>query len=208
MKKNVLYTSADKGLAYWRDTEPLFRDYADRCGASVVVLPKTRRSNLTWCIFDAFEHSLSDISEEASFAWIDADVVIHPEAPDVFSLADKLFVAPPDPPARVHPRWRRVHYSRGVQNVRPYPITSVVRWSKRHAERLLPYIRAGKFNKAWGDQEVLALACFDLELAFAYIPQHWHAMTKHVTKATRFYHAAGGEKGKKINHFLELLKKT
>lgn len=195
MTPRTLYTSADRGLKYWHITRPYLEHYADKVGAELVVLPKTTRANLTWVLFDAMRDSLT---REGVFGWMDADIVMRRDAPDMFDLPDKFFVAAPDPPWRVHPRWRRAHSKHGVQNVRPYPITGMAKWSHRHVERLLDYVDSKTFWRNWGDQEVLALACFDLELHFAYFPQWWHAMTGHITKNTAFFHAAGGIKVSKI----------
>jgi hypothetical protein len=190
-----LYTSADNGLRYWKLTRPFLTGYAEKVGAELIVLPKTTRANRTWCLFDAMQDSMQ---REGEFVWIDSDIVIRKNAPDIFSLADRLFVCAPDPPNRVHRKWLRAHVTQKVPNCRPYPVTAVVKWSHRHAEPLLGWLGTRPLWHRWGDQEVLALASYELELPFFFMPQHWHAMSAHIGSHTSFYHAAGGSKIRKL----------
>lgn len=204
--KKILYTSADSGIPYWNITEPILRRYAERIGAELVVMPKSTRPNPQWVIFDCFNHSLSQ-KEPVVCVWIDCDIVFDAEsAPDIFSLPEKFFVTAPDPIARVHPSWHRGHRGKGVPNMRPYPITALMKWSPRHVEKIPSFIDQNSYPKKWGDQELLAHALFETETAMAYIPQGWHAMTKHITKNTQFFHAAGRKKTPKLKRFLRIVK--
>lgn len=206
--KRILYTSADAGLPWWPRTRPYLEAYAARVNAELVILPKTERPGRTWVLFDAMADCLRrrrNSSAPEQYAWMDADIIIAPDAPDIFNLPDKLFVAPPDPPARVHPRWRAEHFTHGVWNCRPYPITALVKWNAQHALNILSWMEKRPSPAHWGDQEVLALACYELELAFAYMPQSWHAMSRHLTPQTKFLHAAGKGKAAKLDACLRHL---
>ena len=61
----------------------------------------------------------------------------------------------------------------------PYPTTGVVSWKpNQNIERLVGWfhdgIDAGSFDTSWGDQELLALAVWELDLPFHYFPTELH----------------------------------
>lgn len=200
MSRRTIYTSADKKLSYWLRTKPYLEAYAKRVGARLIVLPKSERKNPQWALFDAFALSLE---REGDYVWMDSDIIMGEDAPDLFSLEGKFFVTAPDPPQRVHPRWRRVYKKHGVPNCRPYPVTAIVKWQRRHVGAVLEWVEKNPLPRGWGDQEVLALACYHTETCYAYFPQSWHSMTRWVTKSTKFFHAAGGRKRRKITGFIK-----
>jgi len=200
--KKVLYTSGDD-LPYWDLVVDRFKAYAARCGAELVVLPKRQGDNPQWVLFDCMAHSLTYGSEDVSALWVDADIVITSYARDLFGYG-RLMVCEPGTPQRVHPKWARAvrNPKWKVPNMRPYPITGVVAWRPRHVRQLVPWFLSGastrrfpgkgqRTNNWWGDQEVLALGLFELELPFFFFPTVVHSMGARIDRC-EFGHAAGG----------------
>lgn len=197
--KRILYTSG-ADLPYWDIVVERFEIYAARCGAELVNLPKRAGDNPQWVLFDAMAHSLAQ-GEEVASLWVDADIIIKLSARDLF-VYDRFMVCEPGTPQRVHPKWARASRNPkwGVPNMRPYPITAVVGWRRRHVEKLCPWFEAGasesrfpgrgKTNNWWGDQEVLALGVYELELPFFFFPTPVHSMGARIR--CEFAHAAGG----------------
>lgn len=209
-KKRYLITSADHGMRYWlSDTKRILEKYAERCNAELLVLPKTKRRNSTWVLFDAWEKSI-ELGDDNDYVWIDADIFITEDAPDVFELDDRFFVCQPDPVHHVNPKWNKGHQRHGVPNQRPYPVTAIVKWNTRHIKSMFEWskIKAPKFPARFGDQELVAAAIYDCEVNSNYFPPTWHKMTRWMRKDTKFFHFAGGRKPAKILKIKEFCKKN
>ena len=207
-RKRILITSADDHISYWKEhTESMVRAYAKRCGAELIVIPKTKRANNTWVLFDAWEKSLE--LGDNNYAWIDMDIVIADDAPNIFELEDKLFFCQPDPMERVNPKWRKNHLNHGVPNCRPYPVTAMVKWSNRHIVKLLEWSNKNQntFPRRFGDQEIVAAAVYHTESSMFYFPAFWHKMSRHLKNDTVFGHAAGNRKPHKIKGIIAHLAK-
>jgi hypothetical protein len=208
-RKRILITSADEHISYWKEhTEAMVRAYAEKCEAELIIIPKTKRPNNTWVLFDAWEKSLE--LGNHNYAWIDMDIVIADDAPNIFELDDKLFFCQPDPIERVNPKWRKNHMNHAVPNCRPYPVTAMVKWSTRHIEKLLEWSNQNQhtFPRRFGDQEIVAAAIYHTESSMFYFPAFWHKMSKHLKKDTVFGHAAGNRKPVKINTILTHMNKN
>ena len=201
MGMRVLYTSADRGTPSWEHTRHSVESYLDRVGGALVNLPKPVAYQPQWVLFDAFRDSLSNYGDDAVFVWMDSDILVAPDAPDLFDLPDKFFVCPPGVPKRVHPNLRRIASRFNLPNVRPYLVTGIVRWSSRHVARLVTWFDENhhRFPKRIGDQELLVVAAYELEMHTAYLPDSWHRMTRRAKADTKFFHAAGSNKKSKIN---------
>lgn len=198
--KRIIYTSYEPNWEYWKITGPTLEAYAEKVGAELINLPKVS-PNPQWVLFHAFQESLK---VEAEVAWMDADLLTRSDAPDIFRLPERFYTCPPVPASRIHPKWRKGHGRFNVPNPRPYPITAIVRWADRHAEPLAAWYFENfkNYPKKWGDQELLAHALFELEVAMFYFPHNWHRMTGQVTqgncKKISFFHPAGPKKMKKL----------
>lgn len=205
-RKRILITSADKGMPYWlNETKLVLEKYAKKCNAELLVLPKTKRRNNTWVIFDAWEKSI-ELGEDNDYVWIDADILITSDAPDVFSLDQRFFVCQPDPFHHVNPKWNKHHKRHGVPNAKPYPVTAIVKWNTRHIMSMLEWVNenAPQYPARYGDQELVAAAIYHCEVNSNYLPANWHKMSRWMKKDTKFFHYAGGNKGnksKKIKSF-------
>ena len=182
--------------------------YAEKVGAEVVNLPQVS-PNPQWVLFHAFRESLK-YPPHSRFVWIDADILITDDAPDVFDFPDKFHVCPPFPADAIHPRWKD-GFKRFMTNPRPYPVNGLLAWSERHAVQLSNWYFSNRerFPKGWGDQELLAVACYELELYFSYFPQTLHrmyyAVSEQMRKQIPFLHAAGNNKISKLNEMLKWL---
>lgn len=204
----VIYTSAEEDWKHWQLVKPTFEAYAERCGAELVNLPKSKWRNPQWVLWDALETSTQDAGDDLA-VWIDSDIVISDDAPDLFIsryTQGRFMVCEPSYPARVHPMWRDLWRKTTVPNPRPYPITGIASWSQRYVEPLVKWMEENehKYLKKMGDQELLAVALFDTNTPFWFYPPDWHRMKNYITATTPFMHAAGGRKLKVIRKFLEL----
>lgn len=87
MTKKAILTivSGDKYNEIWRRTEPYFNAYADKCGADLLVL-KDLPENLPsphWAKFSIHELLKKQYDR---VAFIDADILIRPDAPSLFDI--------------------------------------------------------------------------------------------------------------------------
>lgn len=199
--KRYLITSADDGMGYWlTDTKKVLEKYAEKCGAELIVLPKTKRRNNTWVIFDAWEKSI-ELGDDHDYVWMDADIFIAEDAPDVFELDDRFFVCQPDPVKRINPKWRKNHKKYNVPNARPYPVTAMVKWSNRHIKNMFKWVNENQkdYPARFGDQEVIASGIYHTETPVFFFPNSWHRMSRWMQKDTKFFHFAGSKKGVKAN---------
>jgi len=199
MSARVLYTSAGPELRYWKISKPYIEHYANKVGAKLVVIPKTRRVQRMRVLFDAMEKSLLCESDTVC-AWVDADIIVRRTAPDIFGTPDKLLFCSPEPAKRVHPRWIREYKSFGVLHPRPYVITAIVRWSTRYARRIVSWLEVneGSLPDSMDDQSICTLACWQMDIAVAYFPSTWHKMHWRVKRGTQFLHAASRNKVKNL----------
>lgn len=213
--KLVVYTSFDEGAdnvtKVWTECEHSVRAWCDRMGATLVNLPK-RHFQPQWVIFDAFRRSIEDGVDRA--AWIDCDILVQEDAPDIFAdLPDRHYYCQPDPVNRIHPTMRRNWRKFGAINPRPYVISGLVSWSPRHVESLVSWFDAElerenmRFGKKHGDQELLTVALQETETHHCYYPPHYHKMSKWVKNNTPFMHAAGSAKPRKIRRFKSIIKR-
>lgn len=187
MSRKILFTSGPD-LPYWELVKPKFEKYAERIGAELRVLLK-RAKNPQWVIFDA----MGLTPEGCLGAWIDADIIISDNAPDVFQYGHRLMVCEPRVPQRVHPKWRNNFKKWGVPNMRPYPITAVVAWGYAQGSQFYQWFDDERFPQRWGDQEILALAIWELNASMHFYPSEMHAMLPFNTTTvgnTSFAHAA------------------
>jgi hypothetical protein len=206
MNDNVLFTSGPD-LPYWKDAEPRIVAYAERMGARLEVMSKRPSGNPQWAIFDA----MSATPEGSTGAWVDADIIIAKDAPSIFQYGSKLMVCEPSVPRRVHPKWRRghSHCDIAVPNMRPYPVTGVAAWGSEVGKRIAEWVRdfetSNRCRPGWGDQEVLALAIWELDIGMHYFPSNLHRMLGMDVRGLRhvsFAHAAGSNrKGGRMKNF-------
>ena len=86
MKEKVIVTSVigEKYEAIWKLTGPTVEAYADRIGADLIVIKENPHgSTAHWVKFSLYE-ILHKMYRRAS--WIDADIIIRKDAPDIFDL--------------------------------------------------------------------------------------------------------------------------
>ena len=85
-------------------------------------------------------------------------------------------------------------------NCRPYVVSAVVKWSPRHAEKLVAWFdrERHRFPRRMGDQELLVVALYEEEMHHALFAARMHNITSQVTEKTQFLHAAGGKKMSKL----------
>ncbi len=213
--RKVLYTSTDARTPWWDTiTGGYLQRYCEKYGIELVNITEgmdisAKRLQPQWVIFDAMRMSL-DLPDGTLCGWVDSDMVIHDDAPDIFSLLDRLIFCPPDPRNKVHARMRRMARQFDMPNFRPYLISGVVRWSKRHVVGLLRWFEENKEKCAryYGDQELLCAAAYYTETYFTYFPYTWH---RNITAVDNphigFLHAGGGRKGKKLKILEDLVVK-
>lgn len=195
MSKNAILYSAGDNLPYWPVTQPSREAYAARLGIPFVVIPQRTKGNRQWVIFDAMAATPLD-----SFgAWVDADILISATATNIFRYGKSLMIAEPPQPHRVNPTWQAVHGKYGVPNCRPYVITGLVVWSGEVGRKIAAWVAekelAGKLPSGWGDQEVMVLAIWELDLPTHYFPTPMHRAMKDPTHlgSTEFVHFGGGQ---------------
>ena len=223
--KLVVYTSFVEGgegrTKVWAECEQSVRAWCHRMGATLVNLPQKdsqHHSVRTWVIFDAFRRSIEDGVDRA--AWIDCDILVQEDAPDIFAdLPDRHYYCQPDPVPKLDGQWRKNWYKFGAINPRPYMITSLVSWSPRHVEPLVSWFDTElekKDDQNWRfkcgkrvahDQDLVTIALGETETAFSYYPPHYHKMNKFANKNTPFMHAAGRRKPRKIRYLKSMIKK-
>ena len=109
----------------WSECEDSVRAWCERMGAELYNLPK-RPFQPQWVIFDGFEHSLETGRQSA---WIDCDIFVARDAPNIFELPDRFYFCQPDPTRRIHPRMRRQWRNYGAVNPRPYLVSALAMWS-------------------------------------------------------------------------------
>ena len=188
MSKRVLYTSGED-FPFWDLTSPRLKEYAERHDAELIHLPKRTGDTPWWVLFDAFKASL-EIEGEFDAAWIDADIIVGRHARSIWQYG-RFMVCEPHTPQRVHPKWARAvsNGKWGVPNKRPYPVTAVVSWSSNQRmliSELSEWFESGVEKKRfpgsgskrrwWGDQEVLALAIWELNIPTHFFPSKLHSM--------------------------------
>ena len=199
--ERVIYTSFDDNTPHWKNVEESVRDWAKRCDAELVNLPKPVGYQPQWVIFDAFKDS---VERNVQAAWIDCDILVQRSAPNIFdAIPDHFYFCQPDPARRIHPRMKRNWRRYGLTNPRPYLVSALAMWSPRHVHGMIEW-----FDKEWrrfhrkdGDQELLTVAVFETETHCAFFPDQWHKMSKWIGKKTPFMHAAGKRKGRKLRRF-------
>ena len=205
----ILYTSGDT-LPYWRYTGDRIKGYADKIGAKLVILPQRKIGNPQWVFFDALEHSLRDECVRAG--WIDADILTGKHASSIFdpNWGNRLMLCQPTEPDGVHPKWLRAVNSGnwGVPNPRPYASTAIAAWTPGKVADLVEWFNAGakteRFPGLWGDQEILALACWELDLPYHFFPADLHGGYKRtlLSNISEMIHAGGGNKCDKLQKIL------
>lgn len=194
----IIYTSAEEDWKHWQHVKPTFVHYAERVGATLVNLPKSDYPNPQWAIWDAMRKSMADVPQGQNAVWIDSDIWIRHDAPDLFGdlMQGRFMVCEPSYPARIHPDWSRMWKKTSVPNPRPYPITGIVSWDTVYAPDLVEWMETNhtSYDKRLGDQELLAVALWECNTPFWFFPPSWHRMKKWVEPDTKFLHAAGARK--------------
>ena len=191
--ENVLYTTGDNRPSVWSHTGDRIEAFAKRNNAEVVTLPPNEYT-AWWVLFDAMVDS---IEHGKPSTWLDDDIIVGKHAESTWKYGSRIMVCEPASPHRVHPRWAKVFQKQGVPNRRPYPTTGVVAWRpnqkiKRLANWFKAGLRSGKFNTSWGDQELLALAVWELDLPFHYFPTELHGTRVLRTgRPYQMFHAGG-----------------
>lgn len=200
--KKVLYTSADENTPWWdRHTKVMVEAYCEKHGIELINLPCPTDHQPQWVIFDAFRASLA-LPEGSVAGWIDSDIVVLPDAPDILNVEDKFYFCSPEPVRRVHPNAKVVAKLFGLPSPRPYIISAMARWKPEMVVALVKWFdeNKGKFRRIYGDQELLMVGCYETKTHFAYFPNNWHRMYKWCNrKVVGFMHAAGNRKGWKVS---------
>jgi len=205
--KKALYTTGKNRPLVWAVTEKRVKVFADRHGAEIVEIPPNKQK-AWWVLFDAMADSLDS---ERHSAWLDDDIIVGDHAESVWKYGSRLMVCEPASPSRVHPRWKRIFKKHGVPNQRPYPTTGVVSWvPNQNIERLVTWfndgVKAGDFDTSWGDQELLALAVWELDLPFHYFPTELHG-TRVLERGGSYQMFHPGGPAKKIERLVRLDKR-
>jgi len=84
MNKAIMtIVAGEKYQALWEKVEPYFTAYADRCGADLIVMGEQEVPTPHWTKFAIYDflHKKYD-----RIAFIDADILIRPDAPSLFDL--------------------------------------------------------------------------------------------------------------------------
>lgn len=201
MKSNSVLHTSGPDLPYWEITKDAIAAYAERVGATLNVMAKRATGNPQWAIFDA----MATTPTGELGGWVDADIVISTSALDIFRFGKGLMVCEPGTPARVHPKWMNGYRAAGAPNPRPYPVTAIVAWTGDVGQRVAAWVaeheESGRLSPNWGDQEVLALAIWELDFPMHYFPSDMHRMLRKRVKdlgSTQFAHAAGGTRRPQI----------
>lgn len=215
----VLYTCGDPsrpfGRYFKKFTGKSIRRWADSMGAELVNLPEPRDIPPRWVFFEAMRASL-ELPDGFRAAWVDSDILVKEDAPDILSLTNLLF-CPSMNPLKVHPRMRILKRRGVVLNVRPYLVSGVAKWEKRHAraivdwfdsergcERFLRYRKED--NKVYGDQELLVVACQDTETYFTHLPQGWHQNPNQLYPTGGYFlHPGGGRKAGRLGRWSQFV---
>jgi ADP-heptose:LPS heptosyltransferase len=94
MRNNIIVTSVigEKYEAIWKITGPTIEAYTDRINADMIVLSKNPHPTTPHWVKFALHGILHKMYKRA--AWIDADIIIRRDAPDIFEIVpeDKLGV--------------------------------------------------------------------------------------------------------------------
>jgi hypothetical protein len=206
--RKVLYTCANSATPWWFSTTKAFVEaYCQKYGIELINLPEPVGYQPQWVIFDAFRESLK-LPEGSQAAWIDSDIVIHDDAPNIFDTEDKLFFCPPDPYGFVPTKMLNTAQRNKMIHPRPYLVSGVVKWSQRHVVKILQWFDDNNqyHPNVYGDQELLALAAYTTETYFTYFPASWHRAYGNAHKACRgFLHAGGNNKAMKLRRLTTLV---
>lgn len=182
--------------------QPRLKKYANKVGAEIIYIRKCSFPHVTNVIFDAFDHSMSK-SPRDQFLWLDNDILVSPQAVNVFDLPDKLFFAEPN--VKYQPWWD-IFKQAGVPNKNPCPCTGMVKWSQKHIEGVYEYAQqiGGEHAKddpiSHTDMVMMPKIIYDLNLAWAYFPDELHHVWKRTQRhkeGVSFYHTGGKKKKKK-----------
>ena len=205
-KRKTLFTSAEEDWDAWKITKDRLENYADKIGASLINLPKSKWKNPQWAFFDALEYSAKKGKEGDVFGWIDYDIIVTKDAPDIFDYDDKFFVVRHpgwhtvyneycEDDTKRHLSWKKIHSFYGVPNIYPYPVTALSRWTPVTVNRIVPFIKDFEEHlpKRAGDQEILAIAAYHTSTPYYYFDETLHGVPQQYDhKKNKFFHAWGG----------------
>lgn len=196
--QKIIYTSHDARTPYWKLVEESVMAWCERSGAELVNLPAPKDYQPQWVIFDAFRDSVE--RGAGRFGWIDNDILVQPSAPDILGMTRCLTFCQPDRPNHVHRNMRRNYRKWGLLNPRPYIVSALAAWDPEEVRAVVEWFEENRhrFGRHIGDQELLVVACRELKLFFDYFPMHMHNMATSAKKETKFLHAAGANKTRKI----------
>lgn len=206
--KRLIYTAwiqrTPGALAYGRMTIPIMEDYAFRCGAELRVITKSNRLNPQHATLDML-CEVADEGRPVRTLFLDLDMVIHPQAPDVFEeFPEHFWVSMMHSNAWIKKEWRRYLKPMGHKYSQPYFSSCLMLFGGDHASKLAA---AGARNENYprvGDQAILNELTRNTEQGWLYFPR---TITGPGSMGRRdaFMHCGGRNKGAKIRSVISEL---
>lgn len=198
---NYIYVGniGNRANGHWHITKPMILEYAEKVNAEVIILKESSFKSAFYVLFDAFKDSVEK-GEEHKYMWMDNDILISPNALNVFDLPDKFLFTPFQDRKPKH--WRKLWQRQGVIDPHTsYYCTGMVKWSARHVKDVYDWVKNRSFPYKWADQEAMAEAIYHLELPAFHMPENVHKVTHYKNKLDEhhsFYHFGGKNKPHKM----------
>jgi len=171
-KKKAIVTvvSGDKYKEIWKRSEPFFVDYAERCDAELIVMQGIDRDlpSPHWIKFGIYELLKKEFSR---IAFIDADVIIRPDAPSLFDIVpeDKFGIFDE---GEFLPRSICIHEAKKVYNIdlpkwngKTYYNTGVMVVSRAHRHIFAVTDEVKPLRNAFGEQTYLNMRIIKSEVS-------------------------------------------
>jgi ADP-heptose:LPS heptosyltransferase len=181
-KAIVTIVKGDKYQEIWKRAEPFFVDYADRCDAELIVLQGVDGTYPSphWIKFGLYELLKKEFDR---IAFIDADILIRPDAPSLFD------VVPEDQFGIFNeglycPRSMCIHEVRKVFNVelpkwngKDYYNTGVMVMSKQHRHIFKITEEIKPLRNSFGEQTYLNMKIISSDIKVFSLPYKFNRMS-------------------------------
>jgi len=202
MKTAILtIVNGEKYEKIWSKTRPFFENYADKIGADLVVLSDAdNMPSPHWIKFAIYEFLKKDYDR---VAFIDADILIRPDAPSLFDIVseDKFGIFNE---GRFTPRALCLYEVKSVYGIdlpnwnnQDYYNTGVMVVSRKHRHVFSPVKNLKPLRNSFGEQTYLNYRLFDLGIEVQELEYKFNSMSimNRLTGLTRldsyFIHYAG-----------------
>jgi len=201
MNAILTIVAGEKYEKIWERTQPFFENYADKIGADLIVLSDAENMpSPHWIKFAIYEFLKKDYDR---VAFIDADILIRPDAPSLFDEVpeDKFGIFNE---GRFTPRALCLYEVQSVYGINlpnwnnlDYYNTGVMVVSRAHRHIFSPVKDLKPLRHSFGEQTYLNYRIFDTGIEVAELPYKFNSMSimNRLTGMTRldsyFIHYAG-----------------